>query len=325
MLRSNISTVGMGLIALGIAASFASCAGKSVEDDTDVEAGKQGPLAPERADSADPAPLGLGGGSGYVAAAIDDPAPVGMGGGSGYPPAGPVSSGTGGGSGNPPAEGPDLPCAAEALAAFPGYTNVALYHFEETRGAQLRDSSGLVPSADPVLGVGLGGTVVGARRGEGHCGRGLSLAANAHAELSPVGTVFDAGVAVGVWVRPSSIGAAEAHLVGDGGLGLASFQLVLDAGHPVFLLSDRGGAMSELLRSSTPLVAGIWQYVSVSYEPGLGSLSVDGNEVATTDIIWPIAGSYNVIAVGGIINASPCCDYHHQFDGDIDEVAIFAR
>jgi hypothetical protein len=323
MLRLNISTVGMGFIALGVAASFASCAGKSVGDETNVEAGNQGSVAPERPDRGDPAPMGVGGGSGDVAAATD-PVPLGMGGGPAYPPANPVSSGTGGGSGNPPAEGPDLPCAADALSAFPGYTNVALYHFEETRGAQLRDSSGLVATGDPALQAGLGGTMVGARRGEGHCGRGLSLDGSAHAELWPVGPQFDDGIAVGVWVRPTSIGAAEAHLVGDGGLGVSSFQLVLDAGYPVFRLSDAEGVWHELLRSSRPLVAGVWQFVSVSYEPGLGSLSVDGNEADTTDIVLPIAGSYNIIGVGGIINASPCCDYHHEFDGDLDEVAIFA-
>jgi hypothetical protein len=130
---------------------------------------------------------------------------------------------------------------------------------------------------------------------------------------------------VSVWIRPASISNGEAHIVGDGGGGLASFQLILDSGYPVFRLSNPNGQWDELMRASAPVVAGAWQHVALTYEPGSGSIAVDGQVLATTDLFHPIQGSYNTIAAGAITNVFPCCSYYHQYLGDLDELALFGR
>src|SRR5690349_4574176 len=119
------------------------------------------------------------------------------------------------------------PCNEEAPPLLEGYTYHALYRFEEPRGATLEDT----------IGIGQG-TVQGASRGEGECGRGVSFSGDgAHLELSDLGDVFRDGIAVGLWVRPSSLVPGQAHLVGDGPWGITSFQLFLDAGVPVLRLA----------------------------------------------------------------------------------------
>ena len=244
-------------------------------------------------------------------------------------PASPVaqSTGVGGGTQSPdPAQSsPSLPaCAGEALD-MPGYTNLALYHFEETQGAQLFDSSDLPAGSDSFRQQ--GGTLLEGRRTEGHCGRGLTFDSDgAHLEFGAMGgSSFDNGIAVSVWLRPASISPGEAHIVGDGAGGISSFQLVLDSGYPVFRLSNPLGEWDELLRASAPLVPGAWQHLTLTYEPGAGKLAVDGQALATTDTFHPIEGSYNIVAAGAITNLNPCCSYYHQYLGDLDELAVFGR
>jgi hypothetical protein len=132
-------------------------------------------------------------------------------------------------------------------------------------------------------------------------------------------------LALSVWLRPASIGDGEAHIVGDGGGGLTSFQLVLDSGVPVFRHSNPLGEWDELMRASAPLLPGTWQHLVVSYEPGAGQLTVDGSVLASTDLVHPIPGSYNTVAAGAITKLDPCCSYYHQYRGDFDELAIFGR
>jgi len=198
---------------------------------------------------------------------------------------------------------------------MPGYASTAMYHFEETQGATLLDAAT----------SGRGGTLEGGRRSEGYCGRALRFdVAGAHAYLAAMGSLFGNGLAVSVWLRPASIDAGLAHIVGDGGGGLSSFQLVLEGGVPSLHLSDDFGQWHEMLRSDAPLVAGIWQHIVVRYEPGASSgLFVDGTEGATTDVVRSVPGSYNRLVVGALNDLDT--GFYHQYLGDLDELAIFAR
>lgn len=229
----------------------------------------------------------------------------------------------GGGPGEPDPEQPFSepipvgevpPCNEEAPPLLEGYTYHALYRFEEPRGATLVDT----------IGVGQG-TMQGASRGEGECGRGASFSGDgAHLELSDLGDVFQDGIAVGLWVRPTSVVSGEAHLVGDGPLGVTSFQLFLDDGVPVLRLADANYQWHDLLRASDPLEVDVWQYVQVAYNLDSAQLFVDGREVSTSNLIYTIQGSYNLLFIGATAAIDPCCPFERSFVGDLDEIAIYA-
>lgn len=205
------------------------------------------------------------------------------------------------------------------IAAPLGFSPVAVYHLDEASGPQVVESTG----------HGGSGTIVNGMRGPGACGMGVTLdGAGGRIELPPVGQVLANGVAAELWLRPTSIQAGEAHLVGDGGGGLASFQLVLEDGVPVFRLSDRNsGEWREILRSSRPLRAGVWQHVRAAYEVdvGRGQLLVDGVEVARTTRILPVEPSFNTLYVGAIMESSPCCSIGRQLLADLDEIVVWGK
>jgi hypothetical protein len=199
-----------------------------------------------------------------------------------------------------------------------GYQPVALYHLEEGGGAGVLDSSGYGS-----------GVIVDATRGTGACGRGVTLdGPDAHLELSAVGDVFAKGIAVELWIRPASIQPGEVHLIGDGGGGLASVQLTLEDGFPVFRLADSAtGGWHELLRSPVPVRASAWQHVRAVYDgyTGDGQLLINGIGVIAANRIMQVAGSYNTIYAGAILGTSFCCAITNQFTGDIDELGIWQK
>jgi hypothetical protein len=204
------------------------------------------------------------------------------------------------------------PCIAQAPSRLEGYTHVALYRFEEDRGRALVDTTRTGQ-----------GTLHGGLRTEGQCGQAVTFEAeDAHLELSAVGPVFGGGIAVGIWVRPSSTEAGEAHLVGDGGGGVATFQLVLVQGIPTFRISTRGG-WRDLLRAAEPLEPNEWHYLQATYDLEAGSLFIDGSEAAQATIAYPMEGSYNTIYAGAIRSTTPCCSFAHRFRGNLDEIAIY--
>jgi hypothetical protein len=147
----------------------------------------------------------------------------------------------------------------------------------------------------------------------------------AHLELSPVGEVFEYGIAVGLWVRPAALVEGEVHLVGDGGGGITSFQLVLEDGVPVFRLADANNQWNDLLRATDALEHDDRHYVQVVYDVGAGSMFIDGDEVATTRLVYPIQGSHNIVYVGARTSFDdPDYALGYGFVGDLDEIAIYS-
>jgi hypothetical protein len=149
----------------------------------------------------------------------------------------------------------------------------------------------------------------------------------AHLDLPALGDALRGGVAVGAWLRPASISEGEAHVVGDGGGGVASFQVVLDGGYPVFRLSsETTGTWTEILRATTPLEPNVWQYLQLAYDGSSSRFFLDGAEIGSGDIIYAVPGSYNPIAVGAVVDVmSQTFSYHHQYLGDLDELVLFGR
>lgn len=283
-----------------VALVLLACGGKAGSDDAKPSGGSGNGDLPEATGGTD-GNAGRGGTAGEVTGPAD------RGGGPGMPdPEQPFS--------DPIPVGEVPPCIEDAPPLLEGYTYHALYRFEEERGPALVDT----------IGVGQG-TMQGASRSDGQCGRGVSLTEGAHLELSNLGPVFQNGIAIGLWVRPSSLVEGEAHLVGDGGGGVTSFQLVLEDGVPVFRLADSNYQWRDLMRANDALELGAWQYVQAAYNLDAGSLYVDGREVATTSLVYSIEGSYNTLAVGAITDTDgECCMLEHGFLGDLDEIAIYA-
>jgi hypothetical protein len=214
----------------------------------------------------------------------------------------------------PPPDGCPL-----AIADPAGFQPVALYRLDESGGAAVVDSSG----------HGAGGTIFNGIRGPGACGRGVTLDdPEARLELPAIGDIFAGGIAVELWLRPTSIQRGRVHLIGDGGGGLASFQLTLEDGFPAFRFEDSTtGNWRELLRSPVSVRAGAWQHVRAVYDgdTGNGKLFIDGIEVSRTNRIVQVQGSYNRIYVGAVLSIDPCCSLTNQLAGDIDEIAIWRR
>jgi len=299
----------LGVVSVAVA-FLVSCGGKSDDDDAtplDTAGGRE-------TTGGRPTVSATGGVTGGA------PETTGSGGSAGEGTDTPVH---GGGPGKPDPEQPFSdpipvgevpPGIEEAPPLLEGHTYHALYRFEEPRGATLVDT----------LGIGQG-TIQGASRGEGECGRGVSFNTDgAHLELSDLGDVFQDGIAVGLWVRPTSQVSGEAHLVGDGPWGVTSFQLFLDDGVPVLRLADDNAGWNDLLRASDPLELDVWQYVQIAYDLDTAQLFVDGREVATSSLIYSIPGSYNLLYVGATAALEPGQPFERSFVGDLDEIAIYA-
>lgn len=299
----------LGAVSVAVALVI-SCGGKAGDDgDDDATGGRRATGGRETTGDpgADPNTGGRAAGSGGTSGGATD-TPV-LGGGPGEPdPEQPFS--------DPIPVGEVPTCNEEAPPLLEGYTYHALYRFEEPRGATLEDT----------IGIGQG-TIQGASRSEGECGRGVSFSADgAHLELTDLGDVFQDGIAVGLWVRPTSLVSGEAHLVGDGPWGVTSFQLFLDDGVPVLRIADSNYAWHDLLRASDPLELDAWQYIQVAYNSDTAELFIDGREIATSNLVYTIQGSYNLLYVGATatIDLDPCCPYERSFVGDLDEIAIYA-
>lgn len=210
-------------------------------------------------------------------------------------------------------------CLLTVTAAPIGFSPVVVYQLDEASGPQVVESTG----------QGASGTIVNGMRGPGACGPGVTLdGAGGRIELRPVGDVFANGVAAELWLRPTSLQPGEVHLLGDGGGGLASFQLVLVEGIPVFRLMDRAsGEWRDIIRSPQPVRAGIWQHLRAVYEvdAGRGQLFVDSVEVGRTTRILPVEPSFNTLYVGAIMETSPCCSIGRQLLADVDEIVIWRK
>lgn len=211
------------------------------------------------------------------------------------------------------------------------YRLVSRYLLDEESGAELVNEVDL-PPPDPHLGA--SPTAHAVQRIDGICGRAIHFGAEgARLDLSPVGDVFSAGIALDVWVRPDILKLEPPelddkhepipyvqHLIGDGNQGLASFQLLLVDGVPRFQVSDNG--WRELLSGDAPLRVGEWQHLRVTYDSNAGALEVDGTNVDSVRITLPVEPSYNLIFAGA---ASDETGFIHSFTGDIDAISILAK
>jgi hypothetical protein len=205
---------------------------------------------------------------------------------------------------------------------------VALYHLQESGGAAVLDSSGNAYDGGQSLNMEPGGTINGGGRIDGACGRGVTLdGADSNLTLSPVGDVFGGGIAVELWLRPSSISTGEAHLIGDGGGGLASFQLVLVTGVPVFRVSGEYSGWSDLVRSTVAVQSGQWQHLRAVYDAfsGDAGMYVNGTELANANRILTVPVSLNRIYVGAVVSVATCCPIINEFVGDLDELAVWGK
>jgi hypothetical protein len=206
------------------------------------------------------------------------------------------------------------------------YRLLGLYHFEEASGAHAEDSAGVITEVDPHFGIELGGTLHGATRSAGACGRGLALdGEDTNVVLNPVGDVFQRGIAAELWFRAAERQEGEAHLLGDGGGGLASFQLVLVDGFPVFRLVDQNNGFRDVATSGVAIEPGEWHHLRGRYDGDKAELLLDGVLVGGSSRIFPVEGSHNIITVGARDDLSPCCSTAYEFIGDVDEVAIWAK
>ncbi len=214
------------------------------------------------------------------------------------------------------------------IPALSGWTALALYHLDESGGAQVLDSSGNTYDGGKGLNMAPGGTINGGGRVDGACGRGVTLdGADSNLTLSPVGDGFGGGIAVELWLRPTSISTGEAHLIGDGGGGLASFQLVLVAGMPVFRVSGEYSGWFDLVRSTVAVQVGQWQHLRAVYDAFSGDsrIFIDGTEVARANRILTVPSSMNRIYVGAVISIATCCPLINEFVGDLDELVVWGK
>lgn len=318
---------------------WVGCAGTSLEPATEAGAGataagngsSHGGVVAGAGGSVGGAAASIGGGTnahggaGSGAQAVGGTAPGGsgagsggsnLGGGTGNEQGGAAGDEAGASAGENGGEGTDIDCTAVG-PSFHDYTLVASYPFEEPSGADVLDSGKHFAA----------GVIDGGRRSEGACGRGLTLDGNdSRVELQPMGEVFAEGIGVNLWVRPNVVQDGTVHLLGDGGGGLASFQLVLDDSFLVFRLSDSDtGQWHELLRSPYPLPAGAWHEVGATYDGNLGRLMIDREVVDENERIMPIEGSYNIVYVGAVMDISDCCSIVNELVGDVDEITIWRR
>lgn len=227
----------------------------------------------------------------------------------------------------PPDTPPTTTCPQQVPAPY-GYHLAAPYRFEELSGSTVLDATDNAATVDLMSGNRPHGTIEGGTREEGACNRGVAFDGDdTRLELAPVGNRFQQGIAVELWLRPAGLQAGEVHLVGDGDLGLATFQLTLDGGVPAFKLRDRDGTgmWRELVRAPADLGVGVWTHLRATYDGTTATLFVNGRAGASSRRTMSVAASVNRIYVAGRMRGNPCCSIEHEFIGSIDEVAIWHR
>jgi fibronectin type 3 domain-containing protein len=195
---------------------------------------------------------------------------------------------------------------AGAAPAANGPGLVAAYSFDDGSGTTLSDASG----------NGHNGTVSGATWAAGHDGGALSFdGSSASVDLGGLGTFYQSGFTLEAWVKKSGakkdvavVGSWNGggpmlwvdHIAGD-------YQLVMNSG------------MSNYLDSGQAPVAGQWQNLAATYDGSTARYYIDGTQVASRSVSFPI-GSSNVWRIGAY--GSPAGGF---FDGLVDDVRIYSR
>jgi len=218
---------------------------------------------------------------------------------------------------------PGAPSPAKVVAVVPARGLVGYWKFDEAPGStQARDHSGhgndcLVRSAggQAVFGAGrLGGAVALDGRGWLECPRPQALAR------------LDRALSISVWVKPmSTVGGRQA---------LVARQLGQE-NQDYFLLALNGDTLevqSDLWASATkrrvPRPAGHWFHVAaVQGADGRRTLYLDGEEIGRSNKSRPVAlgGGSNPLTIGGAINGPAPRAANERFQGQLDELALFAR
>ena len=166
-------------------------------------------------------------------------------------------------------------------------------------------------------GNGHDGTIQGASWVSGHDGGALSFDGSAASvDLGSLGTFYQSGFTLEAWVKKSTGRRTSPSLgswTGSGGPMLwvdhlaGDYQLTMNSG------------MSNYLDSGQAPAAGQWQHLAATYDGSTARFYVDGTQVASRSVGYPI-GSSNAWRIGAY--GSPAGGF---FDGLVDDVRIYNR
>ena len=183
---------------------------------------------------------------------------------------------------------------------------VATYSFDDGAGTVLSDSSG----------NGHNGTISGASWTAGHDGGALSFdGTSSSVDLGALGTFYQSGFTLEAWVKKQSSKKDVAVLGSWNGGGPMLWVDHINGDNQLVMNSG----MSNYLDSGQTPAIGQWQYLTATFDGSTARYYIDGTQVASRSVGYPI-GSSNVWRIGAY--ASPATGF---FDGLIDDVRVYDR
>ena len=166
-------------------------------------------------------------------------------------------------------------------------------------------------------GNGHDGTIQGASWVSGHDGGALSFDGSAASvDLGSLGTFYQSGFTLEAWVKKST-GKKDVAVLGSW-TGSGGPMLWVDHLAGDYQLTMNSG-MSNYLDSGQAPAAGQWQHLAATYDGSTARFYVDGTQVASRSVGYPI-GSSNAWRIGAY--GSPAGGF---FDGLVDDVRIYNR
>jgi hypothetical protein len=192
------------------------------------------------------------------------------------------------------------------------------YKFDETSGATAVNATG---------GGYYNGTIYGAGRVAGKVGNALQFTNSGDRAEIPIVTLSDfiyfpsGAITIDAWIKLDSAVASSAYLIiGNGGLGTSSFQLLIYNNQVNFYLCDSvsGPSWRSIIASNQTLTVGTWYHIAVTYDGTTANVYINGALDNTASRTYPIITVYNKLFIGAIVYPSSSATY--QFLGIIDEL-----
>jgi hypothetical protein len=232
----------------------------------------------------------------------------------------PAESGGDGTGGAIDAAGPNLDGARETDASDASDASsitsglVAFYMFDETSGTSAADSSGNNHTATL-----LGGATFGA----GLQNNAVTLSGNSQYVSLPTGIVSGlASFSITAWVKLASSPAWNR--IFDLGNDTTTYMFLTanDSSTMRFSITTAGATMEQQI-NATSLPTGTWQHVAVTLAGGVGSLYVQGAEVAQNTAVTLSPNNLGSTTRNWLGRSEFSVDPY--FNGQLDNVRIYSR